>query len=98
MKMKKMVMNVCMIRNYVSIKRVGNVLPWLLYLTSSDMHCISNNNIVYEICERNKIKCLISAKCYWHVRKNMRPGKCNKARPRGIGKCTLECIVELDVK
>jgi hypothetical protein len=52
----------------------------------------------YEICERNKPKCLLSSKYYWHVRKIMRPGKCDEGRPRGRGWFTLGCSIEVVVK
>jgi len=44
------------------------------------------------------LKCVLSAKYYWHDRTNMILGKCDKVRPRGRGRFILEDSIELDVK
>jgi len=44
------------------------------------------------------LKCVLSAKYYWHDLNNMILGKCDEWRPRGRGRFTLEDSMEVDVK
>jgi hypothetical protein len=47
---------------------------------------------------RNMLKCVLSAKYYWHDRKNLIFGTSNEGRPRGRGRFILEDGTEVDVK
>jgi hypothetical protein len=43
------------------------------------------------------LKCVQSAKYYWHDRNNLILEKCDGGRPRGRGRFTLEDSIEVDV-
>jgi hypothetical protein len=50
------------------------------------------------MCGRNKLKCVLYAKYYWHDRNNKIIGKCDEGRPLGRGRFTVEDGTEMDVK
>jgi hypothetical protein len=50
------------------------------------------------MCGRNMLKCVLSAKYYWHDRKKLILGKCDEGRRRGRGRFILEDSIEVDVK
>jgi len=51
-----------------------------------------------DMCVRNILKVVLSAKYYRHGRNNLILGKRDEGRPRGRGMFTLEDSIEVDVK